>query len=209
MHPCLQRLYEAVGAEPPGLFHRKTPLVSEKIADARPPPPPTTAKDMCRRGRGPRLELVKIIGDMRGAGMHNLSVTVTDQGEACLLIEEGRIAIFSPDGVYRRCIEAKLAWPTADKYIVASGRRLLAGDYRLDYPWVFSARRQGTSPGRFQNPAMATQDAEGRTYVADRGNGRIQVFSADNHAYSASNHHDAGRRRPVGPGCPRPCAWPS
>ena len=178
MHPCLQRLYEAVGVEPPGLFHRKTPLVSEKIADTK---TTATATQAAAPG-GPRLELAKIIGNMRGAGMHNLSVTVTDQGEACLLVEEGRIAIFSPDGVYQRCIEAKLTWPTADKYIVASGRHLLAGDYRLDYPWVFSTRRQGTSPGRFQDPAMATQDADGHTYVADRGNGRIQVFTADSHA---------------------------
>jgi len=177
MHPCLQRIYEGVGAEPPGLFHRKTPPEPEKIAGAAAAP---TAGKTAARG-GLRLELAKIIGDMRGAGMHNLSVTVTDKGEACLLTEEGRIEVFSPNGVYRKCIEMKLTWPTADKYLVASGRRLLAGDYRLDYPWVFSARRQGASPGTFQNPAMATQDAEGRTYVADRGNGRIQVFSADNH----------------------------
>jgi hypothetical protein len=178
MHPCLQRLYEAVGAEPPGLFHRKTPLQSEKIAGTT----ATATAGKTAAPTGPRLELAKIIGDMRGAGTHNLSVTLADDGEACLLTEEGRIAIFSPDGAYQRCIEAKLTWPTADKYIVASGRRILAGDYRLDYPWVFSARRQGASPGRFQNPTMAIQDAEGHVYVADRGNDRIQVFSADNHA---------------------------
>jgi hypothetical protein len=178
MHPCLQRLYEAVGAEPPGLFHRKTPLASEKLADSQ----ATAAGTQPAATGGPRLEMVKIIGDMRGAGMHNLSVTVTDQGEVCLLAEEGRIAVFTADDVYRRCIEAKLTWPTADKYILAAGRRMLLGDYRLDYPWVFSARRQGASPGCFQNPTMATQDAEGRTYVADRSNGRIQVFSADNQA---------------------------
>ena len=96
-------------------------------------------------------------------------------------MEEGRIATSAADGGYRKCIEAKLTWPTADKYIAVSGRRLLVGDYRQDYPWVFSAQRQGTAPGRFQNPAMATQDAEGRIYVADRGNGRIQVFRADRH----------------------------
>ena len=94
---------------------------------------------------------------------------------------EGRIATFGSDGAYRRCIEAKLTWPTADKYIAVSGRRLLLGDYRLDYPWVFAAQRQGAAPGRFQNPAMAVQDVGGRIYVADQGNDRIQVFRASHH----------------------------
>jgi hypothetical protein len=175
MHPRLQRLYEAVEAEPPSLFHRNTAPLPEKAAGIA-----TTGKTTSPGG--PRLELAKIIGDMRGAGMHNLSVTVADTGEACLLAEEGRIEVFSPGNAYRKCIAMKLVWPTADKYIVASDRRLLAGDYRLDYPWVFSPRRQGAAPGRFRNPAMATLDAKGRIHVADRGNGRIQVFSGEDHA---------------------------
>jgi DNA-binding beta-propeller fold protein YncE len=106
---------------------------------------------------------------------------VSERGEACLLMAEGRIATFAADGSYRKCIEARLTWPTADKYIAVSGRRLLVGDYRQDYPWVYCAQRQGTAPGRFQNPVMAAQDAEGRVYVADQGNGRIQVFPAERH----------------------------
>ena len=172
MHPCLQRIYEGLAAEPPGLFHRKTPLPAETVEAAVAKTPATG---------GPRLELVKIIGDMRGAGAHNLSVAVSERGEACLLMAEGRVATFDADGGYRKCIEAKLTWPTDDKYIAVSGQRLLVGDYRQDYPWVFSVQQQGTAQGRFQNPAMATQDAEGRVYVADRGNGRIQVFRADRH----------------------------
>jgi sugar lactone lactonase YvrE len=170
LHPCLQRIYEGLGAEPPGLFHRWSPQPAEAVEAAVAKAP---------AAGGPRLELVKIIGDMRGAGLHNLSVAVSEQGEACLLMAEGRVATFGADGSYRNCIEAKLASPTADKYLAVSGRRLLVGDYRQDYPWVYCAQRQGTAPGRFQNPAMATQDAEGRVYVADRGNGRIQVFRAD------------------------------
>ena len=56
------------------------------------------------------------------------------------------------------------------------------GDYREDYPWVFAAEREGESPGRFKNPAMATLDEQGRIYVADRGNGRVQIFDGNNHS---------------------------
>ena len=143
----------------------------------------TAAATQAAAPGGPRLELAKIIGDMRGAGMHNLSVTVTDQGEACLLVEEGRIAIFSPDGIYQQVHRGEsspgqrptsTSWPRAG----VSWRAIIASIILGCSPPGGKARRAG----RFQNPAMATQDAEGRTYVADRGNGRIQVFSADNHA---------------------------
>ena len=53
--------------------------------------------------------------------MHNLSVAVDDAGEAMLLMEEGRIAIFGRDGAYRKCLDARMTWPTAHKYIAASG----------------------------------------------------------------------------------------
>ena len=82
MHPCLQRLYEAVGSGAAGVVPPKNAPRSRRRSPAqRPPRPP--ARPQCRRPGGPRLELAKIIGDMRGAGMHNLSVTVTDDGEAC------------------------------------------------------------------------------------------------------------------------------
>ncbi len=196
MHPSMQRVYEGLGAEPPGLFYRKAPLpLAAKAAErgpsgpgtqtavaAVPPPGVAASPNVAASPDGkPQLAFEKIIGDMRGLGMHNLAVAANDAGEVFLLMEEGRIAIFGPDGAYRKCLEARLAWPTADKYIAVLGGRILLGDYRQDYPWVFSAERQGELPGRFQSPAMATLDAQGRIYVADRGNGRIQIFDAQNH----------------------------
>jgi len=183
MHPCMQRVYEGVGAEPPGLFYRKASSPSiEKAKENGPDGRKTqTAVAAVSPGEKPRLMFEKIIGDMRGLGMHNLSVAVGDAGAVFLLMEEGRIAVFGPDGGYRKCLEARVTWPTADKYIAAIGGRILMGDYRQDYPWVFSAERQGEAPGRFKTPAMATLDAQGRIYVADRGNGRIQIFDGANH----------------------------
>ncbi|MFZ2657763.1 MAG: hypothetical protein WAX69_22710 [Victivallales bacterium] len=126
----------------------------------------------------PRLEFQKIIGDMRGRGMQNLSVTVADDGAAYLLMSEGRIAVFNPDGKYARSLDVRLTWPFNHQYISAWGRRVLLGDYKKDYPWVFSERRAGDAPGRFRNPSMAAPDKDGALYVADTGNSRVQVFDA-------------------------------
>jgi hypothetical protein len=39
--------------------------------------------------------------------------------------------------------------------------------------------KPGSGPSEFNNPHALAMDGKGRLYVADRGNGRIQIFSAD------------------------------
>ncbi len=46
-------------------------------------------------------------------------------------------------------------------------------DGRFDFQWGES----GTGPGQFDTPHAVTLDAEGRVYVADRENDRVQVFT--------------------------------
>ena len=93
MHPCMQRVYEGLGAEPPGLFYRKTAPSAERAengghGDRR------TQTSAAPAAEKPRLKFEKIIGDLRGLGMHNLSVTVNDAGQSLLLMEEGHVAVF-------------------------------------------------------------------------------------------------------------------
>jgi sugar lactone lactonase YvrE len=45
--------------------------------------------------------------------------------------------------------------------------------------WVKSWGEKGTKEGQFDTPHSIASDARGNIYVADRGNRRIQVFSAD------------------------------
>ena len=105
MHPCMQRVYEGVGAEPPGLFHRKAaPPVAEKAED-HDRGDRRAQVSAAPAGERPRLKFEKVIGDLRGLGMHNLSVTVNEADETLLLMEEGHIAVFGRDGVYRKCLE--------------------------------------------------------------------------------------------------------
>jgi DNA-binding beta-propeller fold protein YncE len=45
--------------------------------------------------------------------------------------------------------------------------------------WLKSWGERGSEPGQFNNPHNMAADAQGNLYVADRGNGRIQVFDGD------------------------------
>jgi len=45
--------------------------------------------------------------------------------------------------------------------------------------WIKSWGDRGNKPGEFNTPHNIAADAEGNLYVADRGNGRIQVFDSD------------------------------
>lgn len=45
--------------------------------------------------------------------------------------------------------------------------------------WLMSFGEPGSGPGQFNTPHSIAADAEGNIYVADRGNGRIQVFDGN------------------------------
>ena len=45
--------------------------------------------------------------------------------------------------------------------------------------WIKSWGDRGNKPGEFNTPHNIATDAKGNLYVADRGNGRIQVFDSD------------------------------
>lgn len=129
-------------------------------------------------GAVPELRLEKIIGDARGKGIDIVDVAVSDAGAIYLLMRNGRVAVFDRDGAYQQSIKAPVdtSWTA---YLSLRGGRLLLGDYRTDFPWVFDDRRQGDAPGHFQNAGTVVADDD-RIYVSDRGNNRIQVFDRKN-----------------------------
>ncbi|MBT9150587.1 MAG: hypothetical protein DDT40_00759 [candidate division WS2 bacterium] len=127
----------------------------------------------------PKLRFEKMIGDMRGKGMNNLSVTIADNGTIYLLMQPGRIAVFDEKGKYQKSLKVTVPWPDTFCYLSAMGNLVLLGDYKKDYPWVYSLQRKGNNPGSFLNPAMVTTDEKENIYVADTGNARIQIFTPD------------------------------
>lgn len=79
------------------------------------------------------------------------------------------------DGMFRQVTD--MAWDAAGNTFISDGyinSRVATID--KDGNWLKSWGEPGDGPGQFSTPHSIAVDAQGRVYVADRGNRRIQVF---------------------------------
>lgn len=127
--------------------------------------------------QAPGLKLVGYVGDLRGRGLDNLSVTVTADGRSYLLMRSGRVATFDAGGKYLGSQQVTLRWPQENHYLASDGQRVYLGDLRDDCPWALEARRTGNAPGQFQGPRGLALAPSGELIIADTGNRRLQVFA--------------------------------
>ena len=82
------------------------------------------------------------------------------------------------DGLFRQVTD--VAWDAAGNTYISDGyidSRVAKVD--KDGNWLMSWGEPGDKPGQFNTPHSIAVDAEGRVYVADRGNRRIQVFNGN------------------------------
>jgi DNA-binding beta-propeller fold protein YncE len=82
------------------------------------------------------------------------------------------------DGLFRQVTD--VAWDAADNTYISDGyinSRVAKVD--KDGNWLKSWGEPGDGPGQFNVPHSIAVDRDGRVYVADRGNRRIQVFDGD------------------------------
>ena len=82
------------------------------------------------------------------------------------------------DGLF--CQVTDMAWDLAGNTYISDGyinSRIAKID--KDGNWIKSWGEPGTRPGQFNTPHSIATDDAGYIYVADRGNGRIQVFDND------------------------------
>ncbi len=73
-----------------------------------------------------------------------------------------------------------VAWDPAGDIFISDGyinSRVAKAD--KNGVWIKSWGDPGDGPGQFNTPHSIAADAHGNLYVADRGNGRIQVFDSD------------------------------
>ena len=82
------------------------------------------------------------------------------------------------DGMFRQVTD--VAWDAQGNAYISDGyinSRVAKVD--KDGNWLMSWGEPGTGPGQFNTPHSIALDARGEVYVADRGNGRIQVFDGN------------------------------
>jgi streptogramin lyase len=82
------------------------------------------------------------------------------------------------NGMFRQVTD--VAWDAAGNTYISDGyinSRIAKFDQEGN--WLKSWGEPGDQPGQFSTPHSIAVDAEGRVYVADRGNRRIQVFDSD------------------------------
>ena len=73
-----------------------------------------------------------------------------------------------------------MTWDSAGNTYISDGyinSRVAKVD--KDGNWIKSWGEPGISPGQLNTPHSIASDAQNNIYVADRGNGRIQVFDTE------------------------------
>ncbi len=82
------------------------------------------------------------------------------------------------DGMFRQVTD--MAWDGAGNTYISDGYiNSRIAKVGKDGNWVKSWGEPGSEPGQLNTPHNIAVDAEGRVYVADRGNRRIQVFDGE------------------------------
>jgi DNA-binding beta-propeller fold protein YncE len=105
------------------------------------------------------------------------------------------------DGMFRQPTD--VTWnPQGDIFISDGYINSRVAKYDKNGDWVKSWGEPGNGQGQFNTPHSIASDAKGNVYVADRGNGRIQVFDSDGtfkREIKITVPVPPGARAPIGP----------
>jgi NHL repeat len=120
--------------------------------------------------------VVKFNAEGRVSMVFGRKQEASDEGTGPLKKVQPRLP--SEDGFFRQVTD--VAWDAAGNTYISDGyinSRIAKVD--KDGNWLKSWGEPGSKPGQFDTPHSIAVDAQGKIYVADRGNHRIQVFDSD------------------------------
>jgi DNA-binding beta-propeller fold protein YncE/4-amino-4-deoxy-L-arabinose transferase-like glycosyltransferase len=111
------------------------------------------------------------------AGFHDIRLRYTDRSS------HSHINLYwTPPGQGRQIVPSQNLYPPQGSYaeVLPPSRFPVApvelGELALDFVSAWGS--QGTGPGEFNEPRDVAVDGEGRLYVADTGNRRVQIFDS-------------------------------
>jgi hypothetical protein len=122
--------------------------------------------------------VVKFTPDARVAMVFGRKQEASDDGTGPL--KHPKPPLPPEDGRFRQVTD--IAWDAQDNGYISDGyinSRVAKVD--KNGVWLMSWGTPGDGPGQFNTPHSIAVDAKGLVYVADRGNGRIQVFDGSGH----------------------------
>ena len=87
--------------------------------------------------------------------------------------------------------------PQGNAYFSDGYKNSRVAKYDKDGNWVMSFGERGSGPGQLRTPHGIQVDNQGRVYVADRSNNRIQVFDSDGNVLREITWEDVLKQAPV------------
>ncbi len=113
-----------------------------------------------------------------------------------LLLTVGEKGVLGLDGTHFNQPTDVAVTPTGEFYVSDGYGNSRVAKFAADGKFLFDWGKKGDAPGEFNLPHGITLDAEGRVYVADRTNMRIQVFDAKGkflHQWAGEQLGEVGR----------------
>lgn len=119
---------------------------------------------------------------------HEDNVWLTDVGlhqvykcshDGNLLLTLGERGVPGDDSAHFNCPTDVAAAPDGSFYVSDGYGNTRVMKFASDGRFLFQWGTKGNSPGEFDLPHAITLDADGRVYVADRNNARVQIFDGD------------------------------
>jgi len=130
------------------------------------------------------------------------NIWVTDVGEervlkfsdaGDLLLVVGEKGVPGLDGQHFNRPTDIAVTPAGEFYVSDGYGNSRVAKFAADGTFLFDWGEKGAGPGQFQTPHSITLDAEGKVYVADRENARIQIFDPDGHFIAQWKSAELGR----------------